>query len=239
MNSALRRILPPMILDQALVIGILNGGRMTILGISASGRTKSVTGDAVKAVLAATGEPFQFVSLAEKQIGGCRGCVACAADNRCKAADDWPALGELMLAADAIVFGAPNYYGTLNALGHACLERTFCFRHREAFSLAGKLGVAVAVDSRRDDSPVLTFIRRMMGSNLMPVVGTVRADGTSQCYDCGFGEDCAVGSVVAKYGFLDCIKHEHRPPQFAEQEEAVQQATKVGKTLGSILRGRA
>lgn len=144
-----------------------------------------------------------------------------------------------MLAADAIIFGAPNYYGTLNALTHACLEGTFCFRHREAFSLTGKLGVAVAVDSRRDDSPVLAFIRRMMGSNLMPVVGTVQADGTSQCHDCGFGEDCAVGSVVAKDGLLDCIIDEHRPPRFAEQEEAVQQATKVGKTLGSILRGRA
>ncbi len=211
---------------------------MTILGISASGRTKSVTTDAVIAVLEATEEPYEFVSLAGKQIGGCRGCVACAADNRCKVADDWPAIGELMLAADAIVFGAPNYYGTLNALGHACLERTFCFRHREAFSLAGTLGVAVAVDGRREDSPVLFFILMVMGSNLMPVAGTVRANGYSQCYDCGFGEDCAVGSVVAKHGFLDCIKDEHRPPRFAEQEASVQQAHKVGKTLGSILQCR-
>ena len=239
MNLTLRRIPLPLILDHVFVIEISNGGGMTILGISASGRTKGVTVDAVKAVLEATGEPFEFVSLAGKQIAGCRGCVACAADNRCKVGDDWPALGELMLAADAIVFGAPNYYGTLNALGHACLERTFCFRHREVFSLAGKLGVAVAVDSRRDDSPVLAFIHRMMGSNLMPVVGTVRADGTSQCYMCGFGEDCSVGSVVATHGFLECIRDEHRPPRFFEQEEAVQQATKVGKTLGSILRGRA
>ena len=211
---------------------------MTILGISASGRIKSVTTDAVRAVLEATGEPFELVSLAGKQIGGCRGCVACAADNRCKVADDWPAIGDLMLTSDAIVFGAPNYYGTLNALGHACLERTFCYRHREAFSLAGKLGVAVAVDGRHEDSPVLSFIRKVMISNLMAVVGTVRANGYSQCYDCGFGEDCAVGSVVSKHGFLDCIKDEHRPPRFAEQGASVQQAHKVGKTLGSILRGR-
>lgn len=211
---------------------------MTILGISASGRTSSVTADAVRAVLAASGEPSEFISLVGKQIGGCTGCVRCAADNRCKVADDWLAIGERMLDADAIVFGAPNYYGTLNALGHACLERTFCFRHREAFSLAGKLGVAVAVDHRREDSLVLSFIRMVMGSNLMPVVGTVRAEGNSQCYDCGFGEDCAVGSVVAKHGFLDCIKDEHRPPPFSKQEAAVQQAAKVGKTLGSILRSR-
>lgn len=236
MAPALREIRRPMILDQVFVIGISNGGGMTILGISASGRSKSVTNDAVMAVLEATGESFEFVSLAGKQIGGCRGCALCAADNRCKVADDWPAIGELMLAADAIVFGAPSYYGSLNALGHACLERTFCFRHREAFSLAGKLGVAVAIDSRREDSLVLSFIRKLMESNLMPIVGTVRANGYSQCYDCGFGDACAVGSVVAKHGFLDCIKDEHRPPRFAEQDASIQQATKVGKTLGSILR---
>ena len=143
-----------------------------------------------------------------------------------------------MIAADAVVFGAPNYYGTLNALGHACLERTFCFRHRETFTLAGKLGIAVAVDRSRTESPVLAFIQRVMTSNLMPVVGSLRADGVSQCYDCGFGEDCAVGSVVAVHGFLDCILEEHRPPPFSEQEEPRQRAVKLGKTLGSILRAR-
>lgn len=212
---------------------------MAILGISASGRQDRVTHDAVMGVLNATGESFEFVSLAGKQVGGCRGCVACAADNRCKESDDWLEIGEKMLAADAIVFGAPNYYGTMNALGHACLERTFCFRHRETFALAGKLGVAVAVDGHRDGSPVLELIRTIMASNLMPIVGTVHAQGESQCYDCGFGEDCAVGSVVAKHGFLDCIKDDHRPLPFAQQEAAVHQANKVGKTLGSILRARA
>jgi multimeric flavodoxin WrbA len=51
-----------------------------------------------------------------------------------------------MRKADAIVFGAPNYFGRMNALGHACWERTFCFRHREIFSLAGKLGVVISVE---------------------------------------------------------------------------------------------
>lgn len=211
---------------------------MRILGISASGRAKSVTTDAVRAVLEASETDYEFVSLAGLNINGCRGCVACAADNRCKLQDDWNAIGDKMLAADAVVFGAPNYYGTLNALGHACLERTFCFRHREAFSLAGKLGVAVAVDGRKEGSPVLDFVRRIMTSNLMPIVGSLRVDGYSQCYDCGFGEDCAVGSVVARHGFIECIEETHRPPRFEQQEAAVLQAQKLGRTLGSILRAR-
>ncbi len=208
---------------------------MTILGISASGRSEGTVRDAVLAVLDATGRPVDFVSLAGKRIDGCRGCTLCAADNRCVVDDDWREIGDRMLEADAIVFGAPNYFASINALGHACLERTFCFRHREVFSLASTLGVAVGVGAGPDPSPVVDFIRKVMTSNLMPIVGTVTAQGKSQCYTCGFGEDCAAGGVVARHGFVDCIEDEMLPPPFAEQEVPALQARKVGKMLGSIL----
>ena len=212
---------------------------MTILGIGASGRADGTVRDAVHAVLEATGRPYEYVSLAGKTIMGCRGCALCASDNRCKISDDWNEIGVRMLAAEAIVFGAPNYYGTINALGHACLERTFCFRHREAFLLAGTLGVAVGVGAGPDPAPVTDFIRKAFASNLMPLVGTVQATGQSQCYTCGFGEDCAAGAVVARHGFLECINEEHTPPPFAAQEKAAMQAKRVGKMLGSILRSQA
>jgi multimeric flavodoxin WrbA len=212
---------------------------VSILGISASGRKNGITSEIVMAVLEATGEPYEFVSLAGMKIGGCVGCTRCAADSRCKVQDDWLPIMEQMLAADAIVFGAPNYYGMINALGHACLERTFCFRHREAFSLAGKLGVAVGVDGGSQDSAVIAYIEGMMTSNQMAVIGSAYADGYSQCYTCGFGIDCAVGSVVGLHGFLDAIEECHLPPRYAEQEKATLQAYKVGKTLGTILRARS
>jgi len=101
-----------------------------ILGISASARKDGITSAAVKAVLQASGMEYEYVSLTGKRINGCIGCTGCASDNFCKVKDDWNEIGEEMLKAEAIVFGAPNYYGTINALGHACLERTFCFRHR-------------------------------------------------------------------------------------------------------------
>ncbi len=54
-----------------------------------------------------------------------------------------------VLKADAIVIGAPNYFGRLNALCHSFLECFYCFRHdkdREGgMKLAGKLGVIVSV----------------------------------------------------------------------------------------------
>lgn len=216
---------------------------MTVLGISASGRPDGITSEAVKAVLEATRQEYDYLSLADLQINGCRGCVRCGPDNRCKMDDDWLAVGEKMLAADAIVFGAPNYYGSVNALAHACLERTFCFRHREVFPLAGKLGVAIGVgidvDDGEENSPVIEYIHRMMISNKMALVDSVCVSGYAQCYTCGFGEDCGAGRVVDRHGFLDTIEPEHFPPRLAEQEHASFRAYTVGKVLGSILQARS
>jgi len=207
-----------------------------ILGISASGREERVTENAVRAVLESSEEPYEFMSLAGRSVSGCRACLGCARDSFCHYEDDWLQIGTAMLEADAIVFGAPAYYGLINALGHAALERTFCFRHRERFRLAGKLGASVAVD--RGSDAVHAFIRQLMESNNMAVVGSVTAAGYSQCYTCGFGHECRVGGVVGAHGVLERIEDHHLPPRFDEQPEAVAAAEKLGGVLGSILRAR-
>lgn len=208
-----------------------------VLGISASGRADGITREAVMAVLDATGEETRFVSLSGLAINGCTACLGCAGDNVCKQEDDWNQIGRDMLEADAIVFGAPDYYGTINGLGHACLERTFSFRHQERFLLAGKLGVSIQVDGRTGNT-VSSFIEMMMGSNKMAVVGTLGAAGFSQCYTCGYGEHCAVGGVVSRHGYLDKIEESHLPPRFCAQAEAGERALKAGRILGSIVRAR-
>ena len=210
-----------------------------ILGISASGREKGMTAQAVKYVLETSGEEYEYISLARLVINGCRGCVLCGGDNRCVMKDDWIDVQNAMLKADAIVFGAPNYYGMINGLGHACLERTFAFRHREVFSLAGKLGVAIGTTYSGRAAIVNEYIEQMFRSNLMPVVGNVAIDGYSQCYTCGYGEDCAVGGVVRKHGFCDQITPDMLPTPFEEREEDLFKLKKVGKTLGSVLKARS
>lgn len=208
-----------------------------ILGISASGRPQGVTSEAVKAILEATGLQYEYVSLAGKKINGCTGCTLCAGDNRCKVQDDWNEIGEQMVKADAIVFGAPNYFNKMNALGHACWERTFAFRHREIFDLAGKLGVIVSVGFEGEDF-VKPQIEDFMLRNKMAVVDAVRADAYGQCYTCGYGHDCGVGRVVRVHGFLEKIEDKDFPPHFKDQEQAKYQAYKTGKVLGSMLRNR-
>jgi multimeric flavodoxin WrbA len=151
--------------------------------------------------------------------------------------DDWNEIGEKMRAADAIVFGAPNYFGRMNALGHACWERTFCFRHREVFKLAGKLGVIVSTDNKGRNS-IKPEIEDFMLRNKMAVVDAMQVEGYSQCYTCGFGQNCGVGSVVREQGFVDEITPEMLPMRFSQQPQAVYHAGRIGKILGSILKGR-
>jgi multimeric flavodoxin WrbA len=208
-----------------------------ILGISASGRADGVTSEAVKAVLKASGLDYEYVSLAGKRINGCIGCTACAADNTCKVQDDWNEIGEKMRKADAIVFGATNYFGRMNALGHACWERAFCFRHREVFSLAGKLGVTVAVEYEGNNK-VRPEIEDFMLRNKMVIVESVSAKGYSQCFTCGFGHNCGVGYTFRVHGFVEKFEDKHFPPHFSQQDEAKLQAYKAGKILGSIIGGR-
>jgi multimeric flavodoxin WrbA len=202
-----------------------------ILGISASGRKNRIVSQTVKAILESTGMEYEFITLAGKRISGCIGCTQCASDNVCKLQDDWNEIGEKMVKCEAIVFGAPNYYATINALGHACLERTFCFRHREAFSLKEKIGISVSTGKSEENHPVHSVIKRFMLSNKMNVIGQVTAKGYSQCYTCGFGHHCYAGSVVGTHGVLEKIEKEHYPPDFAEQDETLQQVQAVAKLL--------
>lgn len=214
-----------------------------ILGINASGRRArrdeggrllcGVNDEMVKYILEKTGEQTEYVSLQGKTINGCQACLGCAKDNVCVLEDDWAEIRDLMFEADAIVFGAPNYYGTINALGHAFLERTFSLRHRERFPLAGKLNVIVAT-GRQENNPAEEFIRRVFRSNYMAEpIGVLKVAGISQCYQCGYGHQCAAGSVVAKHGFLDEIRDYHLP---VVDPDAYRTAEVIAHRLGEVVR---
>lgn len=211
-----------------------------ILGISGSGRKDKITEKAVKAVLEASGEEYEFISLSGKRINGCTGCTGCAKnDNRCIIQDDWKEIEGKMLEADAIVFGAPNYYGMINSLAHACLERTFAFRHESKFSLAGKLGVSISVGyNASEKDSVNEAIQMFMSRNYMPIVRSFSVKGYSQCFTCGKGIGCASGQIVGQFGYIEEVEEEHLPKGFELQEEAQLEARKAGEVLGAILKNK-
>jgi len=209
---------------------------MMILGISASGRKNCIIHQTVGAIAAETDHKYELISLAGKRINGCIGCTLCASDNICKQKDDWNEIGKKMTEADVIIFGAPNYYGTINALGHACLERTFSFRHRGAFILQNKIGLSVSTSrSMETHDPVKELIERFMKSNQMSILGHVTAKGYAQCYTCGFGHDCEVGNVVRHHGILEKIEDKHYPPDFNEQGKTLEQVHKAAKLIKNFI----
>jgi multimeric flavodoxin WrbA len=214
-----------------------------ILGISASGRTierdeqgvlyKGVTEVLVQYILKQTSERFSYVTLSGKTILGCHGCVSCGSDNSCVLKDDWVEIRDQMIQADAIVFGAPIYYGTINAIGHAFLERTYSLRHRAQFPLLGKPNVIVTVGTGEENAAE-AYIRRIFRSNYMAEpIGVLRSKGISQCYFCGFGADCSAGAVVRQHGFLSQIQSYHIPrlPPHTYREAQI-----IADRLGKILR---
>ncbi len=206
-----------------------------ILGISASGRENGITSSTVKSILETSNLSYEYVSLAGKKINGCIGCTHCATSNRCVVKDDWNEIGELMLQADAIVFGAPNYFDFINALGHACLERTFSFRHKDVFALQGKIGISVST-AYNDNDCVRKYIEKLMISNKMKIFGNVYAHAYSQCYTCGYGHDCYAGAVVAKHGVLEKIEKEHYPVCYEEQKDTKLAVLNTGQMLAKLLK---
>lgn len=65
----------------------------------------------------------ETVFFREKNIGFCKGCLACTKTNRCVIKDDAAELVEKMLAADVIAFATPIYYYEMSGQMKTLLDR--------------------------------------------------------------------------------------------------------------------
>jgi len=206
---------------------------MKILGISGSPRRGKTTERLVKEVLGATSCETEFISLAGKKIAPCSACLACVPDNLCKIPDDMAWLREKVLSADAYVFGAPNYFSTLNSLTHCFLERLCQFRHRSGSALAGKYAAIVSIGGITPEIPA-QVMEAMLPYYQIKHVGTVTAQGAASCFTCGQGESCSVGAVSILLGPGQKITPENTP-DLARQPEKIQEARLLGKKIEACL----
>ncbi|GAB4286134.1 MAG: flavodoxin family protein [Deferrisomatales bacterium] len=210
---------------------------MKILGISGSPRRGSTTDRLVQAVLDGAGGNTEFVPLAGRRIGPCMACLGCVEDNVCKVRDDMAELREQVVAADALVIGAPNYFGLLNGLTHCFLERFYQFRHRDGKALAGKLGAVASVGGRVPDLPVEN-LRTFFAVNQIECVGAVSAQGPASCFSCGYGEACHAGAVRKLFGSDARITPENTPA-LAKQPDKIEAARALGAELARRFLERA
>jgi multimeric flavodoxin WrbA len=206
---------------------------MKVLGISCSPRRGRTTDRLVQEVLNGVDGETDFVSLSGLKIGPCLGCLGCVPDNICKVRDDMGELRARIVAADALVIGAPNYFDTINGLAHCFFERLYQFRHQEGTLLHGKLGAAVGVGGGKPESAVRD-IDKFFAFNQIEPVGSVTAQGPASCFNCGCGEDCKVGAIHMFFGPGTKITEE-LIPDLSKQPESLAAARALGGKLSQRL----
>ena len=87
------------------------------------------------------GHEVELVSLRDKEIRFCVGCLACQKTQRCFMHDDADAIREKMLHADVLVFATPIYYYEMSGILKTMLDRAnplypSDYRFREVYALA-------------------------------------------------------------------------------------------------------
>lgn len=88
-----------------------------------------------------TGHEVEKVSLKDKTIGFCKGCLACQKTGSCVIRDDAGAIVEKMLHSDVLVFATPIYYYEMSGQMKTLLDRanplyTADYAYRNVYLLA-------------------------------------------------------------------------------------------------------
>lgn len=185
------------------------------IGISA-GRDEKVTEKVVKSILKASGEDNDFYSLSSFEILSCDGCNGCVESHQCVKDDKLNQIAEAMQQADRIVFGAPEYWGGMNAKGRAFWER-ICFssRHNEYFPLAGKPAVLIGVSGDGNSAGVIEDGTEFMQDARLEIIEKIEIKGEYACFDCGYGHLCQVGGLKNFYD-LPVRAEEVKRPRLTE-----------------------
>ena len=87
------------------------------------------------------GHEVETVSLKNKTIGFCKGCLACQKTGSCVIRDDAGEIVEKMLHADVLVFATPIYYYEMSGQMKTILDRanpiyTADYAYRDVYLLA-------------------------------------------------------------------------------------------------------
>jgi multimeric flavodoxin WrbA len=220
-----------------------------VVGISA-GREGKVTESLVRAILERSGRDCEFISLSRKLIRPCTACNECVKENRCTLEDDLQEVLDKCYEAEAIVFGAPNYWDHMNALGQSFWERA-CYsgRHNSVFPLEGKMGVIAAVAGAGNGKPVVNDIAAYFADARIHTVADISVRGEYGCFTCGHGNSCPVGGFVEVYPLGTAVEPELVPsltnqypenPDLPKEERSrLNDARKIGEVLSAVLKMRA
>ncbi len=154
---------------------------MKILGICASPRgSKSTTLRQVQALLNGAkeaGAEVELVDVCDLDIKFCNACQACFKTGVCVHKDDFQGLYDKILAADGLVWGAPNYFRSVTAQMKTLIDRMADAVHCQL--LSGKYCASVATGGSNYDQ-VTTYLDGLMitfGAFVTGSAGVVMSQG--------------------------------------------------------------
>ena len=170
-----------------------------ILGISA-GRKGKITEQAIKTVLKSTDQKYKFYSLSDFEILTCDACLGCIENHMCVKNDNLNQIMDEIIKADALIFGASEYWNTMNAKGRAFWERVcFSTRHNKYFPFKDKPGIIIGVSGDGDSSGVINEITTFFEDARLDIISKVAVRGEYACFKCGLGHICEVGGLSDFY----------------------------------------
>lgn len=159
-----------------------NGNSETLASYFANGATEA-------------GNQVETVYLREKQIGFCRGCLACQKTERCVIHDDAVEIAAKMHDADVLVFATPVYYYSVCGQLKTMLDRANPLFGTD-YKFTKVYLLATAADD--GDEAVEGTVKAVQGwvdcFDRCELAGTVFAGGVN-----GVGEICGHGALDTAY----------------------------------------
>ncbi len=148
---------------------------MKVVGLNASPRGKeSSTLKLVQAALAGAkdeGADIEYQDLYTYRIDYCTACGICYATGECSLLDEFTDLFEIIMGADGIILGAPNYINSVPAPMKAFFDRMADAIHCQM--LYGKYGCSVCTAGGSGEMEVVQYMNNVLGTLGTTVVGGV------------------------------------------------------------------
>ncbi len=124
---------------------------MKILGIMGSARKGGNTDILLDVALEEAqknGASVNKISLGNKTIAPCNGCLKCTTDGNCVIVDDMQEIYEKMLASEGILWATPVYFWSMTGQTKTAMDRTYALLCPK-LQLASKVGGLILVAGHR------------------------------------------------------------------------------------------
>ena len=131
---------------------------MDVLGICGSPHKNGNTAFALRYALSRLSNSSfstEYVSLHDKTILPCNGCLACMT-GPCVHKDDMAGVLDLMCAARCIILASPVYMGLVTGQMKTMMDRSVAVRVR-GFQLSGRIGAGISAGGFRNGGQELTL----------------------------------------------------------------------------------